>query len=190
MAARPSTPETSSTRTAIAETALVDTNVLIDATNTRRPHHDDALAVLESGTALVLSAQVIREYLVVATRPPGVNGLGMTMATALDNIRAFRREIRLLPEERPVLPTFLALLERSPCSGKRIHDGHLVATTIAHDVHTIVSLNPDDFSAFRDDIAVVTPRDVLRRHGSAWHEPPRAWRRGRATSRAAARIIR
>lgn len=55
-------------------------------------------------------AQVIREYLVVATRPVIANGLGMLLGDALENVREFRKTIRLLPEERPVLPAFLRLL--------------------------------------------------------------------------------
>src|SRR5437870_2369996 len=118
--------------TVTADRLLVDTNVLIEATDERRAHRAEARALLQSGAPLVLAAQVIREYLSVATRPVEANGLGMSMSDALLNIREFRREIRLLPEERPILTTFLALLERIPCSGKRVHDAHLVATAIAH----------------------------------------------------------
>ena len=170
---------------------LIDTNVLIEATDERRREHADASALLRSGQALVVSAQVIREYLAVATRPTSANGLGMTMADALGNVREFRREIRLLPEERPVLATFLALLERTPCSGKRVHDGHLVATAIAHGVRTIVSLNPTDLTSFGSDVIVVVPSEALRGGDSArWHEPARTWRRAQKTSRTAARVAR
>ena len=146
---------------ATVDAVLIDTNVLLEATDERRRYHADAVALLESGTVLTMSAQVIREYLAVATRPVAVNGLGVTIGDALANVREFRRNVRLLPEERPILPAFLQLLVRVPCSGKRVHDAHIVATAIAHRVRTIVSLNRDDLSAFSADVDVVTPGQAL-----------------------------
>jgi len=161
-----------------ADVCLVDTNVLIEATNDRRRSHREARALVESTTPLVISAQVIREYLAVATRPPAANGLGLSMADALANVQEFRRGIRLLPEERPVLSTFLALLERASCAGTRVHDAHLVATAVAHRVSTIVSLNAGGLSGFTTTVSVITPRQALGDQGPAtWRERPRSRRR-------------
>ena len=102
------------------EPLLVDTNVLLEATDERRQYHEDARALVESATPLVFPAQVIREYLAVATRPVPANGLGMFRADALENVRQFRAFIRLLPEEKPSLPTFLKPIESVPCMGKRV----------------------------------------------------------------------
>jgi len=140
---------------------LVDTNVLLEATDEARPWHADARALLESPTRLVIAAQVIREYLVVATRPVAANGLGLPTRQALTNVREVRRRVRLLPEERPILPTFLELVERVGCAGKRIHDAHLVATARVHGVAAIVSFNADDLAALADGMPIVTPRQVL-----------------------------
>jgi predicted nucleic acid-binding protein len=106
---------------------------------------------------LVFPAQVVREFLAVATRPVSANGLDMALADALDNVREIRRVIRLLPEEKPLLPTFLSLLAATPCRGKRIHDVHIVATAIVHRVNAIVTLNAEDFSAFRSHVDVLEP---------------------------------
>lgn len=164
--------------TATVDDVLIDTNVLLEATDERRRYHADAVALLESRTALTMSAQVIREYLAVATRPVTANGLGVPMADALANIQEFRQNVRLLPEERPILPSFLGRLARVPCSGKRVHDAHIVATAIAHRVGTIVSLNPDDLSGFSEDVAVITPSQALGDRGSMTvREPMRRWRR-------------
>ena len=165
--------------------ALIDTNVLLEATDELRRHHADAVALLEAGAALAMPAQVIREYLAVATRPVTANGLGLPMADALANVRELRLRIRLLPEERPVLPSFLGLLARVPCSGKRVHDAHIVATAIAHRVRTIVSLNPDDLSGFTPDVVVITPSQALGgRDSTTVREPARRWRRAARRSRA------
>ena len=145
---------------------LVDTNVLLEATDEGRTHHTDARTLVESGPRLVLAAQVIREYLVVATRPVDANGLGLTSRQALENLREFRRDIRLLPEEKPVLPTFLDLVDRTGCTGKRIHDAHIVATAKVHGVDAIVSLNVGDLSGVLDTVAVMTPGQALARGGA------------------------
>jgi predicted nucleic acid-binding protein len=105
---------------------------------------------------------VIREYLVVATRPTAVNGLGLPLSDALANVGEFRKTVRLLPEERPILPAFLRLLAAANCVGARIHDAHLVATAVVHQVRTIASLNPGDLLGFTAAIAVVGPADALR----------------------------
>ncbi|MBI2218830.1 MAG: type II toxin-antitoxin system VapC family toxin [Candidatus Rokubacteria bacterium] len=145
-----------------AEPALVDTNVLLEATDEHRAHHADAVALLESVAPLTFSSQVVREYLAVATRPVAANGLGLSTVDALANIREFRRTVRLLPEERPILATFLALLARVPCTGTRVHDAHIVATALVHRVRAIVSLNLDDFRPFASEVGIVTPVQALR----------------------------
>jgi predicted nucleic acid-binding protein len=171
---------TSSTTTGTAEPILVDTNVLLEATDERRQHHADAVALLESTEDLVLSAQVIREYLAVATRSITANGLGLSMMDALVNMAEFRRSIRLLPEERPILPTFLALLAQAPCTGKRVHDAHIVATAVVHRVRSIVSLNRDDLAAFTTTIAIVSPAEALQARPTAARRRRRSRRPGGA----------
>jgi predicted nucleic acid-binding protein len=143
--------------TRAAESLLVDTSVLLEAIDEARPEHAAARAFIERGQQLVFPAQVIREFLVVATRPIDANGLGMSLADALDDAREFRSVIRLLPEERPVLPTFLSLIADVPCRGKRLHDAHLVATALVHRVAAIVTLNGADFAPFRARVRVTPP---------------------------------
>lgn len=147
----------SSTRTRTAERLLVDTSVLLEATDEARAHHASARELIEGRGSFVFPAQVAREFLVVATRPAAANGLGMSLGDALDNLREFRRIIRLLPEEKPLLPALLALLEAVPCQGKRIHDAQIVAAAIVHRVGTIVTLNGADLAAFRDRVDVREP---------------------------------
>lgn len=136
---------------------LVDTSVLLEASNRARAHHAAARALLEKHAGLVFPAQVLREYLVVATRAPEQNGLGLKLAQALENVEGFRERIRLLPEERPLLPAFLALLKETPVSGKRLHDAHIAAAAICHRVGRIVTLNTRDFAPFADHLTCVLP---------------------------------
>jgi predicted nucleic acid-binding protein len=147
----------SSTKTKDAEPWLLDTNVLLEATDEARVYHSAARRLIERRAHLVFPAQVVREFLVVGTRPVSANGLGMTLADAMENVREFRRVVRLLPEEKPVLPTLLSLLGNAPCLGKRIHDAHLVATAMVHRVKTIVTLNTEDFLPFHSQVRVILP---------------------------------
>ena len=86
--------------------AMLDTNVLLAATDQARAEHDEALWVVNSwpgrGTTLYASGQILREYLAVATRPAERNGLGLNQADALANVRALRGRTTLLVEDGKV----------------------------------------------------------------------------------------
>lgn len=140
-----------------AEQVLVDTNILLEATDERRAHHQAALDLLSNRPGLRLCAQVVREYLVVATRPAtrAANGLGLSMQHALENVRAFRERMRLVPEEKPLLPALFELLDAIPCNGKRIHDANLVACALVHGIRCVATLNVRDFAAFADRVTVL-----------------------------------
>ena len=140
--------------TTAAEPRFVDTCVLLDATDVARARHARSIARLDEPRRWVTSAQVAREYLAVATRPVSANGLGMSMADGLENLRAFRVGIALLPEEKPVLPSLLRLLGEVPCSGRVVFDASIVATMLVHGVGTILTANPADFARLGRRIAV------------------------------------
>lgn len=146
-------------------TLAVDTCVLLEATDAGRAHHRVALDVLELHPDLVLPAQAIREYLAASTRPIAANGLGLSLAAARANLDAFRGNMRLLPEERPVLPSFFRLLDAAPCTGRRLYDAHLAATAMAHQVFEVLTLNGSDFAPFAAHLSVVTPNEALARIG-------------------------
>ena len=66
---------------------MVDTSILLTATNAHRTGHHCALEVfqkaLDAGVHLATCGQILREYLVVATRPVSANGLGLVPEDAL-----------------------------------------------------------------------------------------------------------
>lgn len=140
-----------------AAEVFVDTNVLLAATASARPWHAKALGRLEAGfatRAVALSGQVAREYLVVATRPAGVNGLGLAQADAIANLLQFLARARVLDEDANVRATLLDLLASVPCLGKQVHDANIAATMIAHGVRRLLTLNPQDFRRFEPRIDV------------------------------------
>jgi len=138
---------------------LVDTNVLLSATVPARPLHRAALVVLNEwpnqGRILVTSPQVLREYLVVATRPAEVNGLGLTAEDALANTSAFRSRMKLLLETESGWERLRSLVATYGCLGKQVHDANLVATALTSGVVKLVTANPADFNRFAPELEVI-----------------------------------
>jgi predicted nucleic acid-binding protein len=142
------------------EHVMLDTNVLLAATDEGRQTHRAALEVIGKwpgkGTTLYISGQILREYLAVATRPIEQNGLGMRPADAVSNVRALRDRATLLAENVPVADRLLALMRDVASRGKQVHDANVVATMLAHSVSTVVTANATDFTRYAQFIGVVT----------------------------------
>jgi predicted nucleic acid-binding protein len=139
--------------------AMLDTNVLLAATDEGRAEHDQALSIVNDwpgrGTTLYTSGQIMREYLAVATRPAKKNGLGMRLADALANVRAFRARTSLLGEDGKVADRLLTLLDDIACGGQQIHDANVVATMLVHGIDAIVTINLVDFTRFERQVTLV-----------------------------------
>jgi predicted nucleic acid-binding protein len=138
---------------------MLDSNVLLAATDVDRAEHRDAMRILDhwprSGTALYVSGQVIREYLSVATRPMEANGIGLSAAVAVRNVRAFRERLTLVHDSGNVIDRLLSLLSDVDCAGKQIHDANVVATMLAHGITTVVTANLKDFVRFERHVRLV-----------------------------------
>lgn len=133
---------------------FVDTNVLLCATDNSRACHDEALAFLDEGMTgqrtLYVSNQVLREYMVVATRPVEGNGLGMSSAEAIANVHQFRKCVTPLPEDAETSTILLRLIEQFGITGKRIHDANIVAVMWQHGLKCLKTYNPSDFAGFNN----------------------------------------
>jgi predicted nucleic acid-binding protein len=145
--------------TRVADRVLLDTNVLLAATDKGRAEYERAREVLNvwpaRGTTLYTSGQILREYLSVATRPVERNGLGLSQADSVANIRALGVRLRLLPENEKVLARLLELLDSVDCAGKQVHDANLVATMLVHGIDTLVTMNVSDLRRFVPHVNVV-----------------------------------
>jgi len=145
--------------TRVADRIVVDTNVLLAATDRSRAEHQEALAVLNDwprqGTVLYASGQILREYLGVATRPTAQNGLGLDRTDALANVHAIRGRVQFLAEDGKVSDRLLALVAEVPCGGKQIHDANVVATMLVHGVESLVTLNVADFARFGKHVQLI-----------------------------------
>jgi len=145
--------------TRVADRVLLDTNVLLAATDKTRTEYvraQEALNVWPArGTTLYTSGQILREYLSVSTRPVERNGLGLSQGDAVANVRALGVRLRLLSENEKVLARLLELLGGVDCAGKQVHDANLVATMLIHGVDTLVTLNVSDLKRFAPFVNVV-----------------------------------
>jgi hypothetical protein len=101
---------------------LVDTNVLIRTLQPQHPFYyaaDRAIRLLPSrGRTLHIVAQNLIELWVVATRPLGENGLGMTLAKAIEELRRIKDTFLFLPETPAIYPAWEALVSLYAVSGK------------------------------------------------------------------------
>jgi predicted nucleic acid-binding protein len=144
---------------------LVDTNVLLSATSPPRSLHRAALAVLNDwpnqGMVLATSNQILREYLVVATRPIDANGLGLSIEDALFNVTALCGRMRLLMESESTWDRLRTLIEAYGCKGKQIHDANLVALALTSGVTKVVTANVGDFSRFSAELEVLDLAEEL-----------------------------
>ena len=143
---------------------FVDTNILLTATDESRPNHEAARQLIaESGSRglhLGTSGQVLREYLVVATRPVDANGLGLDTHDATDSVKAFLRYISLYEETRAVANNLRQLGLTHQLRGNRFHDANIVATMSAHGIRSLVTEDVSDFARF-DDVDVVAVAELL-----------------------------
>jgi predicted nucleic acid-binding protein len=144
--------------TKVADRVVLDTNVLLAATDTGRAEYSKAREALDEwpagGTALYATGQILREYLSVATRPEERNGLGLSRADSIANAWALRGRLRLLAENDKVTERLFALLDDVESAGKQVHDANIVATMLVHGVDTLVTINVDDFTRFEKLVRV------------------------------------
>ncbi|GMR24528.1 MAG: type II toxin-antitoxin system VapC family toxin [Acidobacteriota bacterium] len=143
---------------------LIDTNVLLAATEPSRAEHVAATRVLndwpQCGVRLCTSGQILREYLVVATRPAEVNGLALDRVHACENVAAMLARMRFLEETHTVFARLQTLLAGIDCCGKQVHDANVVATALTHDVESIVTANVDHFLRFDSFVEVLALDEV------------------------------
>jgi len=150
-----------------ADRVFVDTNVLLTACDPARALHSRARALFQilpdRGVALYASGQIMREYLVVATRPREVNGLGLSVPDALGNLALFRQRLTILDEDAQVAATLLCLVEQTGSAGKAVHDTNVAATAIRHGVGALLTADGSHFDRFTEQLEIAALGDLVLR---------------------------
>jgi hypothetical protein len=109
--------------------------------------------------SLHCTAQVLREYLVVATRPESANGLGLSLPNAVANIRQFRKKVALVLEPAVCLDTLLTWAERHGTTGRKLHDLQILLAAYHGGMDALLTANTRDFPEI-EEIAIL-PLDSL-----------------------------
>ena len=97
----------------------------------------------------------LAEYLADTTLPTEHNGLGLKSADAVSNVCAIRERTAFLIEDARVADLLQGLLADVECSGKQVDDAKVIATMLAHDVGTVVTMNLADFGRFERYVSLV-----------------------------------
>lgn len=146
---------------------LIDTSLLARLANLADAQHAIATrAVLElhrRGEVLHVTPQVLVEFRNVATRPTGMNGLGLSAVDAEAQATGFEAAFPLLAETPDIYPAWKAVVEGLAIVGKQVHDARLVAVCHVHGVSNLLTFNVSHFvrmAGFGPAVVVVDPGSI------------------------------
>jgi len=145
-------------------TILADTNLLTRSAQPSHAMYPAAVAAVEllsqRGERLVLGPQNLYEFWVVATRPPGENGLGLNVRQAHAELQRIKRVFYVLPEAPAHIVEWERLVLQYDVKGKNAYDARLVASMNNHGVSTILTFNVSDFARYTG-ITVLDPNELV-----------------------------
>lgn len=143
---------------------LVDTNILLRIVETTSPLHEAAVEATDflwqQGDTLCLVPQNIYEFWATATRPAGVNGLGMTHQAAESHVADFLQLFVFLRDERTIFRHWHQLVNQHQVYGLQAHDARLAAAMKRHDIKRVLTFDLNIFRRF-DGIEVLDPAEVI-----------------------------
>jgi len=99
------------------------------------------------------------EFWVVATRPVGQNGLGLSIPEAASELMRLKSMFPLLPDAPAIYEIWENLVIQYQVSGKPAHDARLVAAMQVHGITAILTFDRTGFSRY-SGIEVVHPADA------------------------------
>ncbi len=109
----------------------VDTNILVYCNNKDSPFCKASREKLEqfikNGDRLFISDQVLREYLVIMTRP-GVLEEPISPKLAVDDVTMMKEEFNLIFPDQKALDTLADLTVKYDIKAKKIHNTAIVST--------------------------------------------------------------
>lgn len=137
---------------------FLDTNVLVRARFEAAPSHHLARQRMqeagESGEALRISRQVLREYLATVTRPQPWSP-AIAMDIALTHIATLEASFVILEDGPKVTEMLTALCREVSVGGRQVHDANIAATMLAHGERRLLTFNARDFRRYGDRIELI-----------------------------------
>jgi predicted nucleic acid-binding protein len=104
------------------------------------------------GLELVISTQILREYLAASTRPSPTN---LPLNDILTNINVFQTQFQVVNDNLAVLAILTHLCQVFTVAGKQIHDANIVATMQVYQVNYLLTHNSADFKRFDSLITII-----------------------------------
>lgn len=137
---------------------FVDTNILVYFSNSLSPWNSIATQTLQDarqlGVDLIVSPQIMREYLASATRE-SLLGSGPPLLDIIQNFQYFRSDFRVVDDNMNILSNLAGLVQTFPMGGKQIHDTNIVATMQFYGITHVLTHNTKHFNRFASLITVV-----------------------------------
>ena len=137
---------------------LVDTNVLLRLINSHNSQYAQAQnainKLLQQDVELNIVPQNLFEFWVVATRPANVNGLGLSVEEATQEMALLKQLFAIKASNPSILTVWEDLVIKYQVKGKQGHDARLVAAMITHEISHILTFNVEDFTRFSEIVAV------------------------------------
>ena len=144
---------------------FIDTNVLVYSTDTLSPWKVLAKKAIqkarEQSIELLVSQQVLREYIAVTTRF-SVSGSGIPLREIVENVQTFQTEFTILSENPRILKQLIDLVQEIPMAGKQVHDANIVATMLVYGIDYLLTYNIDDFKRFSGKIHILSLEDWVK----------------------------
>ncbi len=142
---------------------LVDTNFLLRLAQNTSPFQQYAANAYSSLRSqheiLMIVPQNLVEFWAVATRPVDVNGLGLSIELASQELSQIKQLFTLQLDTPEIYTIWEQLVVKYQVKGKQVHDTRLVAAMIADQISHLLTFNTADFKRFTE-ITVIDPQDI------------------------------
>ncbi len=139
---------------------LVDTNVLLRSAQPTHPFCSQAVhavsKLIRQNEMVFFCFQNIAEFWNVATRPSGVNGLGMTHEEVLQEVANIEATPTLLPDLPGIYTEWKRIVKAHKVQGVKVYDARLVALANIHGVSAILTFNIADFKHY-ESVKILDP---------------------------------
>jgi predicted nucleic acid-binding protein len=133
-----------------SERVFVDTNILIYSTfeDFDPEKHiqctDNLNKLLQAGTTLFISSQILREYFAVSTNQ-NIFKKPLTYKQAVSKMKEFLARFTLVHEKESTIHILITLIGQYAVSRQKIHDMNIVATMVDNDITHLLTYNVQDF---------------------------------------------
>ncbi len=141
----------------------IDTSFLVAWAIAEHPDHavcrQLAADASLQGHALGLTFGVLAEFVHVVTDPRRfTTPLDMTTALALSDYWSQAAEVTLIPQDAAITQQWITWMKQHQLGRKRVLDTVLAATWHQSGIQDVYTLNPADFTIFKQFIFYPTPR--------------------------------